>query len=372
MATNYSGRYSRPLGASRHAMGGAAENMGIEALAGDTDLVTIFDDFNHIMPTVALPVVALGDAATNVWEECGWVLTDAGSTTTPVAGTISMNDPAVVTEDFSSCLKIYSGTADDEGGSMQLDMVAADMACTANNTTALSGRYNFPHMWIPETDALQEGGLTAGATANTALDNTTWVFACRVGFRSDDDAAASDDGLGGWDSKAFIGFAKTAEAAVLLPATGLVSAAAADDVLVGFHICELGEIYGISQRTGNTAYATGTNRVEITAAGSVDNSLANNCDVAYQTTWYDLAFRMDVVDMSDANNNGTTKFFHRRVLPGVQLGDWIPHPTVLTDQTPNSATSLVPTIELVNGPTAGADGCIMLDWWAFGRNRINR
>jgi hypothetical protein len=350
-------------------MGGAAENLGIEALAGDTDMVTVFDDFNHIMPNAPLPTVPTSDAATNAWTDCGWVISDAGATTTPVAGYIGMNNPATVTNDYSSCIKIYGGTADDEGGNFQLDLIAADLASAANNLTALSGRYNFPHMWIPETAAIQEGGLLAGDTANTALDGTTWMFACRVGFRSDDNATT---GAGNWDSNTFIGFAKTAEAAVMTPTTGVISVAAADDVLVGFHIPLDGSIDGISQRVGNTAYAAGTNFTELRPAGSVDNTVANLCDVVGQTVWYDLAFRMDIIDMSDVANNGTTQFYWRRVLPGMQLGDWNRHTTVLTNQTPNSATSLVPTIEHLNGLLADADSAILLDWWCFGRSRVNR
>ena len=360
MATPYSGRYSKPLGCSRHAMGGAAQDLGIEALAGETDLVTVFDDFNSVMTTTALPVAVTGDAATNAFTDSGWVLSDAGTTTTPVAGTIGMNDPAVVGDVYESSLKIFSGTADDEGGNMQLDAINADLASAANNLTALSTTRTFPHIWFPETGA----GVTAA-------DHTTWMFACRIGFKADITTTSGPDAVGDWDSKAFIGFAVAGEAAVLAPATGVISVTAAADQVLGFHMCELGEIYGVSQRVGTTAYVEGTNRVTIRGAGGINGYVANGVETAGDVKWFDLALRMDVSDWNAAEN-GTTTFYSRELNFGEQTGDWSQHPTVLQNQVPYHTVALVPTIELVNGPTAGCDGLIMVDWWAMGRNRVNR
>ena len=66
MASTYSSRHSKPLGADGNAWAGAARNMGIEALAGDTDLITVFDDFNGVVNGVD----TFGGAA--IFEDSGW------------------------------------------------------------------------------------------------------------------------------------------------------------------------------------------------------------------------------------------------------------------------------------------------------------
>ncbi|OGR29708.1 MAG: hypothetical protein A2139_02355 [Desulfobacca sp. RBG_16_60_12] len=341
MATDYSGRYSKPLGCSRHAMGGAAEGLGIEALAGDTEMVTVFDDFNGVVKGTD----TFGGAA--IFEDSGWVLTDIGA---PTNDAISMNDVSDVAALYNSCLTVYGGDADDAGGSMALDLLNGAIGTEV-------GTQVFPHMWIPET--------AAGAGVN---DNSTWVFATRVGIRAD----LTTTGNGDWDSKFFIGFQVAGETNIMTAATGALIVAGADDILYGFHCGEDGSVDGIAQRLGTTAYAAGTNFTELIAAGGVDGTVANGAVTAGDTMWFDLAFRMDIVDQSDAANNGRVRFFHRKVLPGRPLGDWNPHPAVLTNQCPNHTVALVPVIEMINGPTATVDGIIFLDWWAFGRNRVNR
>jgi hypothetical protein len=333
-------------------MGGAAFNLGAEALAGQTDMVTVFDDFNHVIPSVAFGV-ATGDAATNPFEDCGWVLSDYG---TPAADTVGMNDVATVANTFNSCLSINPGTTADTGGNMQLDLINADLASGANHLTTNSGRYNFPHMWIPETGA--------GATC---LDSTIWTFACRLGFMSS--AAA------GWDGKVFIGWAEAGDTAITTAATGVVTITSGGP-LVGFHIGEDGAINGISHRTVATAITEGTNSTILAAATAADNATAS------VITWWDLALRMEITDMSDDAANGGTTFFHKRVPSvtgrpgrtgghlGGEAGHWTQHPTVLTNQTPNNDVALVPTIEVANGPTNDVD--LFVDWWAFGCSRTSR
>jgi len=198
------------------------------------------------------------------------------------------------------------------------------------------------------------------------------MFAGRVGFRSDDNATTAGAGgnLGDWDSKAFIGWAAAGDASILDHDTGVVTTTAGN--LHGFHICELGEINGVSKRTTADAMAAGTNYTGLRGNGAVFNTLANGCDTVFQTVWYDLALRMDITDMSDDDDNGQTTFYWRRVRPGRQLGGWTRHATILQNETANHTVALVPTIEFINGPTADCDGAILIDWWAFGRNRVNR
>lgn len=341
---SYANRYSRPLGVDGRGWGGAGANLGIEALAGDTDMVTVFDDFN-----IYVDVRDLATATAGGIEDNGFTVTQVGGA---AAGSgVGINDDA--TAFWDSCLRINCGTDNDQGGNIQLIPAA--------------GETHFPHIWIPDS-----------GTA-TSLDNTVIVFAVRVGVNTTDAA-------GDFDGKAFIGFAAAGETAVMTAATGALSVAAAADILLGFHLgCngEVGAIDGISQRVGNTAYAEGTNFTRMLPAGSLDAVAANGATAVTDTVWYDLALRCTVTDMSDANANGATEFFWRRVpqltnapglaaatnLPGQDLA-WVRHPTVLLNQTPNSGTNLVPTIECINGPADDSD--FLIDWWAFGYSRYSR
>lgn len=355
--SSYSARYSKPLGAGQYGMGGAATDLGIEALAGETEMITVFDDFNDPLPNTEFGAVSAADGTTNAWEECGWVMTDVG---TPTGDEVGMNDPGDVDVWTPSCIRIMTATTEDEGGNMQLDLINS----TADGTYLGSGtndmtfyRRNFPHLWFPET-----------AAGVTAPDNTVWTFGCRIGLRAD----FTNGGLGDWDSKLYIGYAVAGEAAVMTPGTGAISVAAAADQLVGFHVGEDGSLDGISQRVGTTAYAEGTNFTELLAAGGVDGTVANGAATAGDIMWFDLAFRMTVLDSSETTGNGATRFYHRRVpKPGDGYKPWVEHPTVLIDQTPSHTVSLVPTIEAINGPTAGRDGMVYLDSWAFGVSRYS-
>lgn len=335
--------WSGPLAGSDKAFGGAGFDLPIECTNGETNLVGVVDDFNGVVPTEAF-----GGAAN--WETMGWILTDVGI---PAADEVGMNDPADVDQWNPSCVRIFPGTTDDAGGNMQLDRINASLPA--------SGGHYFPHLHIPETDA--------GAAA---LDNTEIVFACRAGFRAD----LTTTGAGDWNSKAFIGFAVAGDTGLMTAATGALTAAGAAEQLVGFHIPEDGSIDGISQRDGSTAYADGTNFTELAAAGAVDGTVANGAITAGDTMWFDLAFKLTITDWSDDNANGATEFYWRRLTPtstskAVKQGGWQKHGTALTNQAPNHTVGLVPTIEVINGPTAGRDGVVYLDWWAFGVSRFS-
>lgn len=362
---NYSTRRGRPIGVSDQGFGGAGLNLGIEALAGEGDMITVFDDFNHVIPLDEFGATT-GDADTSVLGDCGWVLSDIGAAAND---SIGMND--VTRPRFDSCLHLTAGDTNDTGGNAQLDLVNADLVSGANHLTALSGRHNFPHLWMPDS-----------GTA-TSFDNTTFVFACRIGL-------ITSDAVGAWDGKCFIGFAEAGDAQIMTAATGVITIASTG-ALVGFHIPEDGSVDAVSHRTAATAMAEGTNFTELAAADSVDSTIANGVTTIGDPVWYDLAFRMNVTNMSDDNDNGFTTFYYRRIQPvttattndagpgrdveprvGEGYEPWIEHGTVLTDQTPNSATILVPTIEVQNGAIETADTEMLVDWWAMGISRASR
>jgi len=291
------------------------------------------------------------------WETHGWVLTDDAAAA-PVGDYIVMNDPNGQLP-FNSCISVFAGTTDDTGGNAQLDLINGGLAIPVNNCA-------FPHLWIDST-----------GSGVTNLDNTTWMFACRVGFEACVDA---DTGDGDWNGKAFIGWADAGDTSIMTHNTGVITIAS-DGPLVGFHIPEDGSIDGISHRTAATVMAEGTNFTEIRSAGAVDNTVASGVETAYDTNWWDLALRMDITDSSETTGNGFTTFYSRQVnmLPGSanpgtsgrRENPWTRHGTVLTDQTPASATVMVPTIEVLNGPTADQDVAFHIDWWAFGKSRIS-
>ncbi len=364
-----SGSYGRPTGCSSKAMGGAAEGMDISALRGESELVTVFDDFDDTMIVTDPGVVSNADTTINLWEECDWNLASIGTSST---NTVDMQDPNVTAKWHPSCMRFVTGDDEDTGVGMQLDMLAninhgvlLDVAGT--DDIAISGHRNFQHVIIPDS-----------AIGAAVLDDTTFVFACRVGIRADIDA----NGGGAWDSKAFIGWAESGDVDVLVLATGLVSVSGGTEgPVVGFNINEDGGIIGVSQATFGTALAAGTNFIQMVDAGGVDGTTANGSETAGDTTWFDLALRMDIGNISA--NAGTTKFYSRRVpLVSGAAGwsdadqstanfNWTLNGT-LTDAIPNNDVALVPTIEVINGPTTDVDGVIFLDWWTMGCSRISR
>ena len=213
--------------------------MGLEALYGETEMITVFDDFNSVVLAEGF-----GDAAN--WETNGWELTEDAGGGALAADSISMNDPNADTQThaFSSCIRIVPGTTGDSGGNMQLDAVNGAVAAPTNN-------HDFQHIWIDET---------ATTPAAEALDNTTLVFACRIGLRHD----ITNTGAGAWGptnegGKVYIGWAAAGDTSVLDHDTGLVTDGAGN--LLGFHICELGEIHGVSKRITADNYTLNTNYV---------------------------------------------------------------------------------------------------------------
>jgi hypothetical protein len=336
MASHFRG----PLLGSRQAFGGAGENLGLDAVAGESDLVTTFDDFNRI-----IVAEGFGDAAE--WETKGWTMVDAGA---GVAGdAVSMN--AIAGELHDSCLRINVGTTDDQGGNMQLDYA----------TPPTDGGGSFPHIYIP---------------INTSLaDQTLVVFACRVGLIPEGTT---------WGGKVFIGFAEDGDYSsatgnpILTAAGGAIDVANLIGPIIGFHIPEDGSIDGVSQRTASDPMAEGTNFTDLTG------TTWNTGLTAGSPVWFDLAFRMHITDVDQAADNGTTTFYWRQVsgstpAPGLAanlavgdgIGEWKKHSTVLENQTPNNGVRLVPTIEAMNGG-AGDEIDLLVDWWAMGISRFSR
>lgn len=341
MTTGFRG----PLVGDNSTLGGAGIDLPIECTAGDTDMVGIFDDFNGIVEADTF-----GDA-TN-WETVGWTLTDVG---VPVADYITMNDPNGGQLPCDSLIRVVPGTTDDTGGTAQLDYING----AVGSPVALAA---FPHLWIPNT--------SAGATI---LDDTSWLFACRLGLRAD----TTTGGSGAWDSKCFVGWAEAGVSPMMTAATGALTTGAGTGPKIGFHVPEDGSIDAICQRTETVAYVEGTNFTELVAAGGVDGTVANGAGTAGDTMWFDLALKMHITDMSDASANGYTEFFWRPVRPQTAVGaqryqeHWQRHGTTLFNQTPSNDVTLVPTIEVINGPTADVDGEVYLDWWVFGCSRYS-
>jgi hypothetical protein len=342
MATIYGSRHTRPLGVSRHGFGGAGLNLGVESLAGETDLITTFDDFNHVATNA---VAGAGQPGV------GWTSSAVGAVAAEASG---INDRAQA--QFESSLLVNAGTAADTG--LNLQLVGADAV-------------DFPHIWY------------ADDAPAVSMDNTVFVFACRIGLINNTAAT--------WDGKAFIGFANNPDVNVMTAASGVLTVPSANGLL-GFHIPEDGSIDFVSQRLAATALVAETNFTEIFPAGTVVNATAN------EPTWFDLAFRMHITDMSDNANNGEVRCYFRRV-PGVgddfgvvgavaaglretQASDsgrvtqdgWREHGTVLLNQNPNPANAtgvLVPTIEVLNGGGA-PDTDMLVDWWSMGISRFSR
>jgi hypothetical protein len=359
---DYSTRHGKPIGASSKAMGGAALNLPVAVLEGESDMIYTFDDFNGIMDADSF-------SGTGIFEYSGWLLVDDGSA--PTADTITMNDAATATGDFDSCIRIFPGTGDSSGGNMQLDHLTGAVS-TENLST-----HDFQHIWIPEDAGVPSRGA---AGAGTVLDNTTWVFATRIGLNADETGTGTN-----WNGAMYIGWAAGNDTTIMDHDTGVITDAAGN--LHGFHVGIDGSIRGISKRITGDSQVDGTNYTELFAAAAADNTVANGARVVNDTMWFDLAFRMDISDMSSDTANGSTRFFYRGPLnrvsplnpgrdelaqPGEGYMPWREHSTTLLNETPNHSAALVPTIECLNGVTAGLDCCMYVDWWMMGRSRVSR
>lgn len=334
MATHFRG----PLLGARGSSGSQLfENLLIKATEGSGDIVTTFDDFNWVIPNATF-----GDL-TGAFRDNGWVTTDGS--VAPTNDLIGQNNN-FGSGTFESCLRLTVGDVADSGGNIQLFPTSGGVASAF-----------WPHIWWPE--------VTAGAAI---LDNTILVFACRVGLLASAGTAQ--------DCKAFIGYALGGDTSVMTAATGALST----DSLYGFHINgDAGStqgIFAIGQRTAGTAYAEGTNRTLLYPATELTAG-----HTATVVSWYDLAFRIHITDMS-ASSNGSITFYTRKpgstTTPGLggtssqsNLSGWREHSTKLLNQSPNTTTGYVPTIEVLNG--GGAVLSVMLvDWWGMGMSRWSR
>jgi hypothetical protein len=352
MATVYSSRHSKPLGAGRHAFGGGGLNMGVDALFGETELITVFEDYN-----MQFADVAPGPGA----PHGAWDTVAIGG----VGPRVSVNDPAVSTI-FHSAILLNCGATGDGGINGRLE----------NATTGLQDT-----MWFP--------GNVPAANA----DHTVLTFSCRVGLNT-------DDAGGVFDGKAFFGFAIVGDTDIMDPATGAIAtvAGAVDGPVVGIHFnadpAVTPNISLIAQRTFGTAPTEGVNFT--TMVDGATNTW-NQGLTAGVFRFFDVGFRMWVKNSDDANDNGQIRGYWRqvpeiggsfetanRVAPGlreskasdsgaVKVEEWSEHDVVLENQTPHDAARLVPAIEVLNGPAApGNEADFLLDWWAMGISRFSQ
>ncbi len=356
MPAGYGEAKSRAIGLDDQAFGGAGMNLSLDAIMGEGDMVTTFDDFNGI-------VLSQEFGAANGWEDLGWRLVDDDGSA-PTADTIWMNDGNVANADCDSCIRIFPGTADDAGGQMKL----------SGTTTSTN---SFPHIWLPGSSIPSGGGAAAENT-----DNSVWSFACRIGLQADVDNSPVTN----WSGKVFIGRGALGDTSIMEHDTGAITDNGA--ALAGFHVGADGSIRGVSKRVSNSAMVDGTNFVELVTTGGVDSTLANGASTVGDTMWFDLAFRMYISNRSSSADNGYTKFYSRGPLngtapdvpglaqfevPGEGYQPWLEHSVALINAGPNSGSAnLVPTIEVLNGSTASEDCVFYVDWWAMGRSRVGR
>lgn len=358
MATVYSSRHSKPLGGGDNAFGGAGLNLGIEALAGETEMVTMFDDFNDRSLQAA--------AAVDI-PRPGW---DSNVINTATANGTSINDPASTPQPrhFESSLRIVAGTDEDAGVNMQIIGIGGAATQTPS-----------PHMWIQDRDADAAGN-----------DNQSVVFACRIGLGLGG-AAAGDT----WQGKAFIGWALSGDVQVLAQATGAIDLATAGPLL-GFHVAEDGHIDLISVRDGFAGpLVDGTHFTQLVGTGWNDDLIAIG-NAGHRPIWFDLALRAEFRDASNAADNGAVQGFARPQLTQAAVAnvtpvpgrrpveqssaavanptDWRPQGVSLQNQLPSdTGLEIVPTIECQNGgAVVGEDVIMWVDWWSFGVSRSSR
>ncbi len=349
--SGYGERKSRAVGLNDKAFGGAGLNLSLDAVMGEGDMITVFDDFNG-----RVDVEGFGDSA--FWDILGWVLTeDAG--VTPVSDQVGMNSGL----DCNSCISLDPGTADNSGGQLMLDPVGGALPTISGHAA--------PVMYIPRNGYVRTGGVGGGLDP---ADNTTWVFACRVGLQSGDTTS------GNWDSRVYVGWHRSTSA--LVHDSDLLTTSTAP---CGFHFLTDGSLRGLAKRTNGESEVEGTSWTELLPAGSADGTLANGASAIGDTMWFELAVRMQIDDASSTTDNGSVRFFHRGPTnipatvnpgssqftnPGEGYIPWIEHPTALINATPTLNADYFPCIEVINGPTGGNDCIVYLDWWTMGRSRI--
>jgi hypothetical protein len=337
MATRYSGRFSKPLGANADAFGGAGLNLNIAALSGETEMVHSFDDFDD--------QVAGAGPGNNV-PRIGWLTTVRGG----AAGHTTAINPLAPSGRHYSCLQVTAGTAASTG----INAIVDDPQDVAAAKPILR--------WPDRTDT-------------EAMDNTSYVFACRVGLRI---SAGSV-----WDGQAFIGIAEETDTAILelVAANGIQSPTS--NAMIGFHIASDGHIDLICMREGKAIAAENFTQMVSTTwnqnLGTGDHNI----------TWFDLAFRAEVRDWDDASDNGAVTGYFRQVgSPVTTVGRrpveqsnatspstnaWTQHPTPIFNETPFDAgvNALVPAIEVINGAGANLTE-LWVDWWVMAISRMSR
>ena len=92
--------------------------------------------------------------------------------------------------------------------------------------------------------------------------------------------------------------------------------------------------------------------------------LSSLCRCAWPTAWSRHACRLAICHCEAA-------LWHPLASSG-SGGDhpWVRHGTVLTNQAfPVNAVALIPTIEILNGPTN--DSLVKIDWWLFAQSRYS-
>lgn len=322
---------------------------------GVGSLAIVFDDFNAYIQDSYTDGTLVGDLSANtegpIWDQLGWRLTDVGSPSSLTAW-IGMNQRQSG-QSFKSSLQLFGGNTNAQGISAQLDRYYY--------IHQHGGDYFFPFVYIPDDDTC----------CASIADNRVYVFGARIGFR-DDVPSDGADCSGDWESAAYVGWAQSQDTDILDTSDGSI-AQTEDGPLLGFHATEAGELRGISQRTPGTTYAAGTNYISMLAAGGIDGTTANGALYTGGTLWVDAIAVVTYADRSASTGNGTTCFWVRKIVPGnAAQGDFTSN-GCLTDVTPEPTDpdDLVPTLEVLNGPTAGCDPGIFLDWWVMAQSRFS-
>lgn len=335
MATGYSSRHSKPLGGNRHALGGAGLNLNVAALSGESEMVHVFDDFDD-----AHVAAAVG----NDDPRTGWLSTVRGA---PAGHNVNIN-PLIPSGRHYSCLTVVAGTVASTG----INVLVDDPALASNPIIN----------WPDRTDT-------------EAMDNTSYVFACRIGMRI---SAGSV-----WDGQAFIGIAEETDVGILnLVATAGLESPTSNG-LIGFHIASDGHIDLISMREGKVITAANFTQVVST------NWNQNLGTGDHNITWFDLAFRAEVTDWGDDADNGAVIGYHRQLggalpSPGRRpveqsspttpnINAWVENPTRVLNETPFDAgiNQTVPAVEVINGLGPNLSE-VWVDWWLQGISRMSR
>lgn len=327
----------------------------LESLVGvpEGSLATVYYEFNDYVEAQDPDGLLVGDLLLYadegpIWDQNGWRWWWSGTPYT--AGTkphIAMNNRDSG-QSFQSALRFFFGGLSGTGQIYQLDKRWW--------VHTHSGDAPLANFFVPDRDIA------------TSLDGKVLLAAYRVGFREDHPSDGTDCN-GDWNHGAFIGQASppqpyTADKVILDPATKLI-AQPEQSSLWGWHARPDGSLWGISQRTIDTPYVEGTNETQVIGPGGLDGTIANGTLYDGGTLWFDLVASLEVTDWSDDQSNGQSRFWHRKVVPG--LGSTqvplIEHGTALPNQIPGESDDdddLIFSLEGNHGVTAGCDGSFFL------------